>query len=51
MENKKVYSMKLSKIYPLLVAKEKKKNRSKEEVNKIIFNLKLRLQHEDYYIG
>ena len=39
MENKKVYSMKLSKIYPLLVAKAEKKNRTKEEVNKIIFNL------------
>ena len=39
MENQKMFSMKLSKIYPLLVAKAEKKNRTKEEVNKIIFNL------------
>lgn len=37
MENQKVYSMKLSKIYPLLVSKAEKKNRTKKEVDEIIF--------------
>lgn len=37
MENEKVFAMKLSKVYPLLVAKAQKKGRTKEEVNQIIF--------------
>lgn len=37
MENNKVFSMKLSKIYPLLVQKAEKKNRTKQEVDEIIY--------------
>lgn len=37
MENSKVYAMKFSKIYPLLVQKAERKNRTKQEVNEIIF--------------
>lgn len=37
MENQKVYAMKLSKIYPLLVSKAERKNRTKKEVDEIIF--------------
>ncbi len=37
MENKKVYAMKFSKIYPLLIQKAERKNRSKDEVNEIIY--------------
>ena len=36
MENEKVFSMKVSKIFPLLVAKAEKKGRRKEEVEKVI---------------
>lgn len=36
MENSKVFAMKLSKIYPMLVFKAEKKNRTKEEVDEII---------------
>lgn len=36
MTNDKVYSMPLSKVYPLLVAKAERKNRTKEEVDQII---------------
>ena len=34
MENSKVFAMKLSKVYPLLVQKAKRKNRTKEEVDR-----------------
>ncbi|MEE0742261.1 MAG: DUF2200 domain-containing protein [Emergencia sp.] len=37
MENTKVFAMKLSKIYPLLVQKAEKKGRTKDEVNQVIF--------------
>ena len=37
MDNSKVFSMKLSKIYPLLVQKAERKNRTKQEVDEIIF--------------
>lgn len=37
MDNSKVFSMKLSKIYPLLVQKAEKKNRTEQEVDEIIF--------------
>ncbi len=37
MGNQKVFSMKFSKIYPLLVAKAEKKNRTKQEVDEIIY--------------
>lgn len=37
MENKKVFAMKLSKVYPLLVQKAERKNRTKEEVDRVIF--------------
>ena len=37
MGNPKIYTMKLSKIYPLLVQKAEKKNRTKREVDEIIF--------------
>lgn len=37
MEKHKIYRMKLSKIYPLLVQKAEKKNRTKQEVDEIIF--------------
>lgn len=37
MENQKMFSMKLSKIYGLLCAKAQRKNRTKEEVDEIIF--------------
>ena len=37
MENKKVYAMKFSKIYPLLIQKAERKNRSKDEVDEIIY--------------
>ncbi|MDE7016828.1 MAG: DUF2200 domain-containing protein [Lachnospiraceae bacterium] len=36
MDNEKVYAMKFSKIYPLLVAKAEKKGRTREEVEQII---------------
>lgn len=36
MENKKVFALKFSDIYPLLVAKAERKNRTKQEVNEII---------------
>ena len=36
MENSKVFAMKFSKIYPLLVQKAERKNRTKEEVDTII---------------
>lgn len=36
MTNDKVYSMPLAKVYPLLVAKAERKNRTKEEVDQII---------------
>ncbi len=35
-ENQKVFAMKLSKVYPLLVAKAERKNRTKAEVDEII---------------
>lgn len=36
MEKNKVFSMKFSKVYPLLVQKAERKNRTKEEVDEII---------------
>ena len=36
MENSKVYAMKFSKVYPLLVNKAERKGRTKEEVDEII---------------
>lgn len=36
MDNEKVFAMKLSKIYPLLVTKAKRKNRTQQEVNTVI---------------
>ncbi len=33
MENNRVYAMKLTKIYPMLVAKAEKKGRTKQEVD------------------
>ena len=36
MENNKVFAMSFSKIYPLLVQKAERKNRTKEEVDEII---------------
>lgn len=36
MENNKVFAMKFSKIYPLLVQKAERKNRKKKEVDEII---------------
>ncbi len=35
MKSEKVFSMKVSKVYPLLVAKAKRKGRTKEEVDEI----------------
>lgn len=37
MEYEKVYRMKLSRVYPLLVQKAEKKNRAKQEVDQVIF--------------
>lgn len=37
MENNKVYAMKFSKVYPLLVQKAERKDRMKQEVDEIIF--------------
>ena len=37
MENNKIYTMKFSKVYPLLIQKAERKNRTKQEVNTIIF--------------
>lgn len=37
MEKNKVFAMAFSKVYPLLVAKAERKNRTKEEVDEIIF--------------
>lgn len=37
MDNRKVFAMKFSKIYPLLVQKAERKNRTKQEVDEIIF--------------
>lgn len=39
MDNNKVFSMKLSKVYPLLIAKAERKGRTADEVNEIIFKL------------
>lgn len=36
MENSKVFAMKFAKIYPLLVQKAERKNRTKQEVDEII---------------
>ena len=36
MEQKKVFSMKLSKIYPLLTAKAERKGRTRQEVDEVI---------------
>ena len=36
MENEKVFAMKLSKVYPLLVQKAERKGRTKQEVDEII---------------
>lgn len=36
MDNSKVFAMKFSKIYPLLVQKAERKNRTKQEVDQII---------------
>ena len=35
MENEKVYNMKFSKVYPLLIAKAEKKLRTRDEVNEL----------------
>lgn len=35
MENEKIFAMKLSKVYPLLVAKAERKGRTKEEVYQV----------------
>lgn len=35
MDNEKVYVMKFSKVYPLLVAKAERKGRTKEEVDEV----------------
>ena len=37
MEKNKIYTMKFSKIYPLLVQKAERKNRTRQEVDTIIF--------------
>lgn len=37
MDSSKVFSMKFSKIYPLYIRKAERKNRTKEEVDEIIF--------------
>ena len=37
MDNQKVYAMKFTKVYPLLVNKAERKGRTKEEVDEIIF--------------
>lgn len=37
MDNSKVFAMKLSRVYPLLVQKAEKKNRTKQEVDEVIF--------------
>ncbi len=37
MEKQKVFQMKLSKVYPLLVQKAERKNRTKQEVDEVIF--------------
>ncbi len=37
MENSRIYTMKFSKVYPLLIQKAERKNRTKQEVDAIIF--------------
>jgi hypothetical protein len=37
MKKEKVFAMPFAKVYPLLVAKAERKNRSKEEVDEVIF--------------
>ena len=37
MGNERVFAMKLSKIYPLLVQKAERKNRTKGEVDQLVF--------------
>lgn len=37
MENDKVFAMEFSKVYPLLVKKAERKNRTQQEVNEIIY--------------
>ncbi|RHP31945.1 DUF2200 domain-containing protein [Lachnotalea sp. AF33-28] len=37
MKNNKVYAMKFSRVYPLLVQKAERKDRTKQEVDEIIF--------------
>jgi len=37
MDSQKVYAMKFTKVYPLLVNKAERKGRTKEEVDEIIF--------------
>lgn len=36
MKNEKVFAMKISKVYPLLVKKAERKGRTRDEVNKVI---------------
>ena len=36
MENEKLFTMPFAKVYPLLVAKAERKNRTKQEVDQII---------------
>lgn len=36
MDNRKVFAMKLAKVYPLLVQKAERKNRTKQEVDEVI---------------
>lgn len=57
MENNKVFKMKLSKVYPLLVQKAERKNRTRQEVDEIIVwltgydeaGLKKQLDHDVDY--
>ncbi len=37
MDNSKVFAMKLSKVYPLLVAKAQRKGRTEQEVEEVLF--------------
>ena len=51
MENEKLFTMPFAKVYPLLVAKAERKNRTKQEVDQIIAAVKAAHPYEEPVIN
>ena len=51
MENEKLFTMPFAKVYPLLVAKAERKNRTKQEVDQIIAAVKAVHPYEEPVIN